>query len=71
MLKGEPKEKLPEGWRSSGPLAQGLSVFLVTARVVINLGPRIWTELVLLVSSEDAMDTNLDRISGAFQTPQQ
>ncbi|KAL6095331.1 uncharacterized protein ACO6RY_16557 [Pungitius sinensis] len=70
MLKGEPKEKLPEGWRSSGPLAQGLSVFMVTSNVSLNLGPRGWTQLVLRVSSEDAMDrTNLDWMASALKAP--
>ncbi|KAK9530838.1 hypothetical protein VZT92_012317 [Zoarces viviparus] len=67
MLKGDPKEKLPDGWRSSGPLAQGLSVFMVTTRCSIKLGLKGLSDLCLLVSSETAMDkTNLDRMLSSF-----
>ncbi|XP_054454921.1 E3 ubiquitin-protein ligase rnf213-beta [Anoplopoma fimbria] len=71
ILKGEPKEKLPGGWRSSGPLVQGLSVFMVTRKFSINLGMKGWADLCLLVSSEAATDkTNLDLLISSLQHPQ-
>uniref|UniRef100_A0A3B3UFU9 RING-type E3 ubiquitin transferase n=1 Tax=Poecilia latipinna TaxID=48699 RepID=A0A3B3UFU9_9TELE len=63
ILKGEPKEKLPEKCRSSSPLVLGLSVFMITRYCNINLGVKGWAELCLLVTSEAAMDTkNLEEL---------
>ncbi|KAI9537487.1 hypothetical protein NQZ68_025344 [Dissostichus eleginoides] len=61
ILKGEPKEKVPGSWRSSSPLIQGLSVFMVSQKCQISLGVKGYAELCLLVSSETSMDKkNLD-----------
>ncbi|XP_008435734.1 E3 ubiquitin-protein ligase rnf213-beta [Poecilia reticulata] len=71
ILKGEPKEKLPEKCRNSGPLVLGLSVFMVTRYCNINLGVKGWAELCLLVTSEAAMDTkNLEELSTSLGNPQ-
>ncbi|XP_028423038.1 E3 ubiquitin-protein ligase rnf213-beta isoform X2 [Perca flavescens] len=71
ILKGEPKEKLPGSWRSTSPLVQGLSVFMVTRNCRINLGVKDWAELCLLVSSGVTMDKkNLDVLLSSFQNPQ-
>ncbi|XP_034715873.1 E3 ubiquitin-protein ligase rnf213-beta isoform X2 [Etheostoma cragini] len=71
ILKGEPKEKVPGSWRSTGPLVQGLSVFMVTRNCGINLGVKGWAELCLLVSSEAKMDKkNADVWLSYFPNPQ-
>uniref|UniRef100_A0A3B3UHS3 RING-type E3 ubiquitin transferase n=1 Tax=Poecilia latipinna TaxID=48699 RepID=A0A3B3UHS3_9TELE len=71
ILKGEPKEKLPEKCRSSSPLVLGLSVFMITRYCNINLGVKGWAELCLLVTSEAAMDTkNLEELILFFITGQ-
>ncbi|XP_005805466.2 E3 ubiquitin-protein ligase rnf213-beta [Xiphophorus maculatus] len=71
ILKGEPKEKLPEKCRSSSPLVLGLSVFMVARYCSINLGVKGWAELCLLVTSEAAMDTkSLEELSASLGNPQ-
>ncbi|XP_029311958.1 LOW QUALITY PROTEIN: E3 ubiquitin-protein ligase rnf213-beta [Cottoperca gobio] len=71
ILKGEPKEKLPDSWRSTSPLIQGMSVFMVTRKLNINLGAKALAELCLLVSSENATDKkNLDLFLSYIQNPQ-
>ncbi|XP_043958780.1 E3 ubiquitin-protein ligase rnf213-beta isoform X1 [Gambusia affinis] len=71
ILKGEPKEKLPEKCRSSSPLLLGLSIFMVTRHCSINLGEKGWAELCLLVTSEATMDTkNLEELSASLGNPQ-
>uniref|UniRef100_A0A087YL98 Ring finger protein 213b n=1 Tax=Poecilia formosa TaxID=48698 RepID=A0A087YL98_POEFO len=71
ILKGEPKEKLPEKCRSSSPLVLGVSVFMITRYCNINLGVKGWAELCLLVTSEAAMDTkNLEELSASLGDPQ-
>uniref|UniRef100_A0A3B4YE64 RING-type E3 ubiquitin transferase n=1 Tax=Seriola lalandi dorsalis TaxID=1841481 RepID=A0A3B4YE64_SERLL len=50
ILKGEPKEKFPEISRSTSPLVLGLSVFMVTRKLDINLGVKGWAELCSLVT---------------------
>ncbi|XP_073346346.1 E3 ubiquitin-protein ligase rnf213-beta [Pagrus major] len=68
ILKGEPKEKLPDSWRSASPLVLGLSVFMITRRCDINLGVKGWAELCRLVSSQTAMDKkNLDGLLSSYQ----
>ncbi|KAI4801198.1 hypothetical protein KUCAC02_000123 [Chaenocephalus aceratus] len=67
ILKGEPKEKVPGSWRSSSPLIQGLSVFVVSQKLQISLGENGLAELCVLVSSEAAMDKeNLEGLLGHF-----
>ncbi|XP_056285146.1 E3 ubiquitin-protein ligase rnf213-beta isoform X2 [Pseudoliparis swirei] len=71
ILKGSPEDQIPGGWGGSGPLAQGLSVFIVSRKCEVDLGGAGWTELCLRVSSETAMDqTNLDWLLGYVQAPQ-
>ncbi|XP_023274609.1 E3 ubiquitin-protein ligase rnf213-beta-like [Seriola lalandi dorsalis] len=71
ILKGEPKEKFPEISRSTSPLVLGLSVFMVTRKLDINLGVKGWAELCSLVSSGATMDkSNLDGLLSSFQNPQ-
>ncbi|KAF3854021.1 hypothetical protein F7725_014709 [Dissostichus mawsoni] len=71
ILKGEPKEKVPGSWRSSSPLIQGLSVFVVSQKRQISLGVKGYAELCLLVSSETSMDKeNLEGLLGHFPNPQ-
>ncbi|KAI9537479.1 hypothetical protein NQZ68_025336 [Dissostichus eleginoides] len=71
ILKGEPKEKFPGSWRSSSPLIQGLSVFVVSQKCQISLGVKGYAELCLLVSSETSMDKeNLEGLLGHFPNSQ-
>ncbi|XP_072229611.1 E3 ubiquitin-protein ligase rnf213-beta isoform X2 [Leuresthes tenuis] len=70
ILKGEPKEKLPDSCRNICPLVLGLSVFMVSRNININLGVRGLAELCLLVSSEAAMDKkNLEGLRTSFEHP--
>lgn len=67
ILKGEPKEKIPGGYRNTGPLVLGLSVFMVTRRCSINLGVKGWAKLCFLVSSEATIEKeNLDAALAVF-----
>uniref|UniRef100_M4AJD5 RING-type E3 ubiquitin transferase n=1 Tax=Xiphophorus maculatus TaxID=8083 RepID=M4AJD5_XIPMA len=50
ILKGEPKEKLPEKCRSSSPLVLGLSVFMVARYCSINLGVKGWATVMGLMN---------------------
>lgn len=68
ILKGEPKEKIPDGCKDTGPLVLGLSVFAVTRWCNVNLGVKGLAELCSLVSSEAATEKeNLDAAFVCFQ----
>ncbi|CAJ1081416.1 E3 ubiquitin-protein ligase rnf213-beta [Xyrichtys novacula] len=71
ILKADPDEKVPGGWRNSNPLVLGLSVFMVTRHCKVNLGVKGWGDLCQLVSSETAMEKkNLDGLISSLQNAQ-
>ncbi|XP_074519497.1 E3 ubiquitin-protein ligase rnf213-beta [Halichoeres trimaculatus] len=71
ILKGESDGKFPRDWKSTSPLLLGLSVFVVTRKLNINLGVKGWAELCLLISSAAAMDKqNLDEALNVFNNLQ-
>ncbi|XP_047465467.1 E3 ubiquitin-protein ligase rnf213-beta [Mugil cephalus] len=71
ILKGEPKEKIPESCRSANPLILGLSIFMVTRKCEINLGVRGLAQLCHLVSSETAMDKKkLEELCSSLENAQ-
>ncbi|XP_051795751.1 E3 ubiquitin-protein ligase rnf213-beta [Acanthochromis polyacanthus] len=71
ILRGEPKDKIPGSCRSCSPLVLGLSVFMVTRKLNINLGVKSWADLCVLVSSETAMDNkSLEELRTALENPQ-
>ncbi|KAK2820122.1 hypothetical protein Q5P01_023081 [Channa striata] len=56
-----------ESQSSAEPLVLGLSVFMITRRIDVNLGVKAWAELCLLVFSETAVDKrSLDTLSSSF-----
>ena len=59
ILKAEPRDEVPASVRETSPLVVGLSVFLITRKLDINLGMKGWAELCLLLSSETTTDNRI------------
>lgn len=72
ILRGEPKEEMPNGVRKASPLVVGLSVFLIARKLSVDLGVKGWAELCLLLSPETPMDnTSLELLPASFPNAQQ
>lgn len=69
ILKAEPKDDVPGSVRKASPLIVGLSVFMITRKLGINLGVKGWAELCLLLSSTD--NRSLEESSVCFPNAQQ